>query len=143
MKRSGYRPKIPFRQRLYQFMYGRNGSDTLSNATAIAALVLLILEMIAGWWWLYFLSLALLIYSNFRVFSRNLAKRRAENAAFCRLWRKIKGFFSLQKNKWKDRKTHVYHKCPRCKSTLRLPRAKGHHTVNCPRCHQRFEMDCK
>jgi len=143
MKSSSNRPKTPFRYRVAQFMYGRNGTDQLGTVVVFAALFVMLLEIFTGWWWLYFLTLGLLIYSNFRLFSRNLAKRRAENAAFCSFWRKIKGFFSLQKSKWRDRKTHIYRKCPHCKSTLRLPRAPGHHTVNCPRCHRRFDVDCK
>ena len=143
MKQSKNTQKIPFRQRVYRFMYGRNGTDTLGTVVLFSALLLMIVEAITKWWWLSLLSLSLLIYSNFRVFSKNLVKRRAENVAFCMLWKRVKNFFSLQKSKWRDRKTHVYHKCPHCKSTLRLPKQKGHHTVNCPRCHNRFKMDCK
>ena len=143
MKKSNNRPKVPFRYRMAQFMYGRNGGDTLGTVSLFAALFVMLLQIFTGWWWLYFITLGLLVYYNFRIFSRNLTKRRAENAAFCAFWKKIKGFFSLQKSKWRDRKTHIYRKCPHCKSTLRLPRAKGHHTVNCPRCHGRFEVDCK
>lgn len=133
-------PKIPFRERVYRFMLGRNGVDTLCNVLTVTALVLLVIELISGWLWLSLISLAILIYSNFRAFSRNLVKRRRENAAFCAFFRRIRGFFKLQKSKWKDRKTHVYRKCPSCKSVLRLPRDKGKHTVNCPRCHNRFEV---
>ena len=143
MKRLNRTPGTTFRQRIYRFMYGRNGTDKLGTAVLLAALIFMILEMLTKWWWLSIVSLSLLVYSNFRVFSKNLVKRRAENAAFCRFWDKIKNRFTLQKNKWRDRKTHIYYKCPHCKSVLRLPRQKGHHTVNCPRCHRRFEMDCK
>ena len=134
------KPKIPFRERVYRFMLGRNGTDTLCTTLTVAAFILLLIELISGWAWLSIPSLALLLYSNFRAFSRNVAKRRRENAAFCGFFRRIRGFFKLQKNKWKDRKTHIYRKCPSCKSVLRLPRAKGKHTVNCPRCHNRFEV---
>ena len=70
--------------------------------------------------------------------SRNIPKRRAENARFV-------GFFKLRRNKWKDRKTHVYRKCPTCHAILRLPKikgkekGKGKHTVCCPRCANKFE----
>ncbi|MBQ5661542.1 MAG: hypothetical protein IIV17_00715 [Clostridia bacterium] len=140
MAQQQQKPKIPFRERVYRFMMGRNGTDTLCTALTVCALVLLGLELISGWAWLSIPSLALLIYSNFRAFSRNVVKRRRENAAFCGFFRRIRGFFKLQRNKWKDRKTHIYRKCPSCKSVLRLPRAKGKHTVNCPRCHNRFAV---
>ena len=134
------KPKIPFRERVYRFMLGRNGTDTLCTTLTVAAFILLLIELISGWVWLSIPSLALLIYSNFRAFSRNVAKRRRENAAFCGFFRRIRGFFKLQKSKWKDRKTHIYRKCPSCKSVLRLPRAKGKHTVTGPRCHNRLEV---
>ena len=66
--------------------------------------------------------------------------RRKENDFVFGIFRRIKGFFKLQKNKFKDRKTHVYRKCPKCKAVLRLPKAKGKHTVVCPRCKNRFEV---
>ncbi|MBR5515382.1 MAG: hypothetical protein IKU52_04190 [Clostridia bacterium] len=53
---------------------------------------------------------------------------------------KINGFLKLSKNKFRDRKTHVYRQCPCCKANLRLPKAKGIHTVKCPRCFARFEV---
>ena len=92
------KPKIPFRERVYRFMLGRNGTDTLCTTLTVAAFILLLIELISGWVWLSIPSLALLIYSNFRAFSRNVAKRRRENAAFCGFFRRIRGFFKLQKN---------------------------------------------
>ncbi|MBQ5893203.1 MAG: hypothetical protein IIW78_03015, partial [Clostridia bacterium] len=99
MAQQQQKPKIPFRERVYRFMMGRNGTDTLCTALTVCALVLLVLELISGWAWLSIPSLALLIYSNFRAFSRNVVKRRRENAAFCGFFRRIRGFFKLQRNK--------------------------------------------
>ena len=77
-------------------------------------------------------TLGIFIWSFYRTMSRNIYKRRKENERFC-------GFFKLRKNKFRDRKTHVYRKCPKCKAVLRLPKAKGKHFVNCPRCKNRFQ----
>lgn len=73
------------------------------------------------------------VLTYWRMMSRNIAKRRRENQLFC-------NFFKLRRDKFRDRKTHVYRKCPSCKATLRLPRAKGMHTVVCPRCKHRFSV---
>ena len=143
MAPNSKQPKMPFRERIYRFMMGRNGTDTLCTALTVGALILLVLSLIRGWAWLSFPSLALLIYSNFRAFSRNVSKRRRENEAFCAFFRRIRGFFKLQKNKWKDRKTHIYRKCPDCKNNLRLPKIKGAHTVSCPVCKRRFDIIVK
>lgn len=129
------------RSALYRFMYGRYGADTLGNCMLIAYFVMIVLQMffalfirqpIFHFVW-QAVAYALGILSIFRMFSRKIEKRRRENQKFC-------DFFKLSKNKFKDRKTHVYRKCPSCKATLRLPRAKGEHTVVCPRCKNRFSV---
>ena len=79
------------------------------------------------------LSILLVIFIFYRMFSRDIAKRRRENDKFF-------GFFALIKNKHRDRKTHVYRRCKKCRAVLRLPRAKGKHNVVCPRCHERFSV---
>lgn len=134
------RPRRSFRERLAQFMYGRNGVDGLGRALCIFCLVIVGVNLFIGSFVLLVLSYALMLYALFRALSRNLAARRRENAAYYRARNRVSGFFGMQKNQWRDRKTHVYRKCPHCKKTLRLPKVKGEHTVNCPCCHHRFTM---
>ena len=133
-----------FKSKLYRFMYGRYGTygtDTLSKVLLWVYLIWLvictILELFVdsicfslAYW---VVTLALVFWMLFRIFSRNVVARRKENERFC-------GFFKLRRNKFKDRKTHVYRKCPKCKAVLRLPKAKGKHFVVCPRCKNRFEV---
>ena len=138
------------RTAFYRFMYGRYGTDTLSKVILWCYSGVLILYLILSVVFsftmagnalattilnvCYFIlsgTLAYLLIS--RMFSRNISKRRAENEKFC-------GFFKLRHNMYRDRKTHVYRKCPKCRAVLRLPRAKGKHTVVCPRCRNRFEV---
>ena len=127
-------------------MYGRYGPDTLSRVTlwvyAGVLVAFLILRLIFQGNMLAsiiisasysLISGGLIYWMIFRILSRNIQKRRRENEIFC-------GFFILRKNKWRDRKTHVYRKCPKCKAILRLPKAKGKHYVVCPRCKNRFEV---
>ena len=139
-----------FKAKLYRFMYGRYGTDTLSKVMLwMYAAVLIIYSVLRVVFMLtlrgnilaptilsvcyILISAALVGWMFFRMFSRNIAKRRRENERFC-------GFFKLRRNMFRDRKTHVYRKCPKCKAVLRLPRAKGKHTVVCPRCKNRFEV---
>ena len=126
---------------LYRFMYGRYGTDTLGNVLFIAYFVMIVLQMVLALFikssvfhliW-QTLAYTAAILSICRALSRKIEKRRRENQKFC-------GFFKLCKNKFRDRKTHVYRTCPSCKATLRLPRAKGEHTVVCPRCKNRFTV---
>lgn len=128
------------KNRLYRFMYGRNGSDKLGNFLAWIYFSLVLIYTVVGFFWenaiftvFYLLaSFTLLYFVFFRMFSKNIVKRRKENEKFC-------NFFKLRKNKFKDRKTHVYRKCKKCGAVLRLPKSKGKHFVVCPRCKNRFE----
>ena len=43
----------------------------------------------------------------------------------------------------RDRKTHVFRRCPVCKKLLRLPRTEGEHGVNCPSCRAHFSLKTK
>ena len=132
---------MKFSQKLARFLYGRYGSDTLNKVLLIIYAVLVVaftvLSFFFNEWWLsllYFaLSMTLIFVMFFRMFSRNIQKRRRENDKFC-------GFFKLRRNKFRDRKTHIYKKCPHCKAVLRLPKAKGKHSVICPRCKNRFSV---
>ena len=128
-------------------MYGRYGGDRLNQVylwlyvavVLIYAVVSLFIPSTAVKtntvvWLVYMvLSLTLIVVIFFRMFSRNIAKRRRENERFC-------GFFKLIRNRYRDRKTHVYRKCKKCKAVLRLPKAKGKHSVVCPRCQNRFRV---
>ena len=129
-----------FKQKMYRFLSGRYGYDTLGKTMLLGLVALLLANLIVGFFndspWVSFgfvvATWTLLIWMYARIMSRNIAKRRRENEVFC-------GFFKLMRNRFRDRKTHVYRKCKHCKVVLRLPRAKGKHTVCCPRCHKRFE----
>ncbi len=128
-----------FKQSLYRFFYGRYGTDTLNKVLLWVYIAILIVHTVvtifvtnALFTLLYMLlSIVLMIWIFSRMFSRNIAARRRENEKFC-------GFFRLRRNKFRDRKTHIYKKCPSCRAVLRLPKAKGKHAVVCPRCKHRF-----
>lgn len=128
------------RERLAEFMWERNGYDGLGRFMLRLALVMVIINLFLDSLVLSAIESAVMLYVLFRVLSKNLERRRAENAAYYRISGRVKGFFSLQKNKWRDRKTHVYRKCPFCKNTLRLPRKKGRRIASCPCCHNKFDV---
>ncbi len=124
-------------------MQGRNGVDALYNCTVLTALLLLTVNLFLKGLPKLIISLiyiALIFWALFRYMSKNLYKRRRENAAFKRFFKSFAGFFRLQRDKFRDRKTHVYRKCKNCKSILRLPKKPGKHRVCCPKCSHRFEV---
>ena len=121
--------------KLKAFFSGRNGFDALSMTILWSSVILAVASSFISIPWLYyalyFISLGGLVYAYFRAMSRNLEKRRAENAV---LVNKI----SLIKRKWKERKTHRFYKCPKCRTVLRVPRGKGKINITCRCCGERF-----
>jgi DNA-directed RNA polymerase subunit RPC12/RpoP len=129
-----------FKQWLYKTFNGIYGLDRLYFVLFGASVFFIILNLIIGHW-IMMIPLALTIgFMYFRVFSRNIAARKRESDWFFGIVRKVTSWFKLQKNRFKDRKTHVYKKCPKCKAVLRLPKRKGTNTVACPRCKHKFEV---
>ena len=135
--------RTPFRERMWQFMQGRNGIDALYNFLIIVCLVLLLVNLfLTGIAKLAVTVIYAAVFSLaiFRYLSKNLYKRRKENADFLRFIKNFKGFFRLQRDRIRDRKTHVYRRCKKCKNVLRLPKKAGQHKVCCPCCSHRFEV---
>ena len=143
---------MKFKERVRSFLAGRYGPDKFGLAILLLSLVISVLQSIlsvcvqgvGGWitrYTLIVLSWALLGIFIFRLLSRNTGKRWDENERYLKLTKPVRNALKLQKNKWKDRKTHVYRKCPQkgCGAVVRLPKQKGTHTVRCPKCGNRFE----
>ena len=123
------------------FMYGRYGTDELSKFLMILALILMVISWLTNLGLVYFAALACIIWSLWRTFSRKLDKRRRERERYLKLRKPIVDFFKLSKNKWRDRKTHVYFKCKKCRAVLRVPKGKGSIVVICTRCKDRIEKE--
>lgn len=122
---------------LQKFMYGRHGTDQLNIALLVLYMVLALIGQLTGLWFLYYLGFAAIIWSFFRMFSRNHEKRWAENQAFLGIWSpissRILSLFRHQKDK-----THRYFHCPKCKATLRVPKGRGKIEITCPKCQTVF-----
>lgn len=125
---------------LQKFMTGRRGADELSLALLIVGVVLSVLSGLFRLNVLYILSVLLYGYAMFRMFSKNLDRRYAENAAFVRLWQGKMSIVRQFFNRMKNMRKYKYFKCPECKQLLRLPRGVGEVTVTCGKCHQAFKQ---
>ena len=128
-----------FAYKMTNFMYGRYGTDELSKCLMILALILMVVSWIPRLGLLYFLALALMIWSLLRSFSRKIDKRKRELERYRRIKKPFTNFFKLSRNRWRDRKTHVYFKCKKCRAVLRIPKGKGSIVVICTRCKDRIE----
>lgn len=127
------------RNGLSRFMYGRNGADQLGLCIIWTAILLDIIGMLTKKIPLLSsiigaVTTVMVLWALFRVFSRNLEKRRAENAVFLqKVWWPLKRKFSSGKQQRMD-KEHKYFTCPNCKTVCRVPVGKGKIVITCPKC---------
>lgn len=126
------------RSKLQQFMMGRNGGDQFSLALLGVAIVCNLLSSLFDLGIFYWISLVCMGYALFRIFSRNVTKRRGENARFLAKVRPLKRRFSSARARFQD-KEHRYFRCPNCKQQMRVPRGKGRIQVTCRSCGATFE----
>lgn len=126
---------------LQRFMQGRYGYDELSMFLFIAGLVLLLLSSFPYLRILYLIAVALLVWSWFRSFSKNIYKRQIERNKYLNIQNKVTQKFRLWRNMWHDRKTHKYYKCVYCKAVIRIRKpAKGKTIkIQCPKCGNSFD----
>ena len=122
-----------------RFMYGRNGMDQLNLVLMWVVLILDVVTMLvqrnhaAVSMVLYWISMAGWVYVLFRIFSKNLSKRRGENQKFVNwVWR-MKSSRAGAKERHAD-KDHKYFTCKNCKTICRVPVGKGKIIITCPKC---------
>ena len=148
-----------FRNRLYRFMQGRNGVDALARflnrlslGCLITAILLTFLSLIflrrdavtastvfrILYYVVYGIGIALAVLWIFRVLSRNVSKRQAENTRFEYRMQRIRRKIASLKQRWKDRRIYKYFRCPSCKQMIRAPRHKGKIRVTCSKCKHVF-----
>ena len=120
--------------KLAGMMQGRRGTDGFSNFLMAVGIVLLLGSIVPGLDMLSWVALAVLAYSLFRSYSKNIAARERENAAFERIVVGPKKQLSLARKKWANRKTTRYFTCKGCGQVLSVPRGKGTLRVVCPKC---------
>ena len=124
-----------FRYKLSRFLYGRYltyGIDTLTIILTVLCLIFSFVNIFLSSILLYLSQTALFIFMFYRLLSRNITKRKAENMIFTKFSERIKASKQLKSRKKADKNTHIYKKCPHCKVILRLPRLSGKHIVKCP-----------
>ena len=125
-----------FAEKTRRFFYGRNGFDELAKHTLIASIVVCLIGAfiplsLVGLI-LSLLSWALMIYAYYRILSKNIYKRVAENKRYV-------GSINMTKTRWQQRKTHRFYRCPKCKTWSRVPKGRGKITITCVKCATKFD----
>lgn len=134
-----------FRRWWSEFMRGRYGVDHFNQFLSTLSVILILVNLFVHSSLLWWLVLALIIYLYFRMFSRNIARRYAENQKYMQISGKVRDFFRhfgwnvshWKENRERNKGYHIY-KCPRCGQKIRIPKGKGHIMVKCPKCGFEF-----
>ena len=126
------------RQKLMDFMRGRNGTDQLSMCMMWAACILVFIDMFVRNNILSTIAFVNFAFAYFRVFSRNIGKRRDENTWLLNKTYKLRMWGRKEKSHMTMRKTHHIYRCPECKQKIRIPKGKGKIEIRCPKCSARF-----
>ena len=126
------------REKLYQFLQGRNGIDELGIFLIGTSLILLVISMLLDGFLLSLIAYGLLIYSYFRVLSKNIGARQAENNRYLAEREHLRFKLQSKKVQFGLRKTYKYLKCQKCGKKMRVPRGKGRIEVTCPHCGDKF-----
>ena len=98
------------KEKFMRFMQGRYGVDQLSKALPVIGLISVLLASffrgsLIGTFF-YYVGWFLIIYCYFRMFSKNVSKRYAENQAYLAKSYKIRCFFAKQKDLFRQRKQY-------------------------------------
>jgi len=135
---------VKFRERFLYFIQGRYGFDLFGSCLLVTYCILGVIRVFipnrTASLIIYALMLIIMVYTVFRILSKNIYARQKENAIFQRLFDSVKKELILTKDRFHDRKTKCYRKCPHCKNVLRLPKKKGKHQVCCPHCQTTFDV---
>ena len=126
------------KQGVYNFMQGRYGIDSFGNCMLWTGMILIILNLFIRSFLIEILILALIIYTYFRVFSRNYSKRNAENEWYMRHTQGLRDRWRKAMAHAKIRRTHHIYTCPGCGQKIKVPRGKGKIVITCPKCRIEF-----
>lgn len=125
------------KEKFMRFMQGRYGNDQFNRFLMIVAMVLLILSVF-GLDLLYFIAIAVMVYAYFRMFSKQIYKRSAENQKYLQYEWKVKAKLQKKKSQMQQSKTHRIYKCPNCKQKIRVPKGRGRIAITCRKCGHEF-----
>lgn len=126
------------KEKLRNFMVGRYGVDQLGKFLLVISLIIMLLNMFIKIDIIYIINLLLLVYVNFRTFSRNYQKRSRENNFYLRNRSSFLNIFRKGKNTVNQRKVYHIYQCPNCRQKIRIPKGKGRISITCPKCHSEF-----
>ncbi|MDD2973236.1 MAG: hypothetical protein PHE02_14020 [Lachnospiraceae bacterium] len=127
-----------WKEKMMQFMAGRYGADQFNRFLMFVTMGCIIFAIFTRKNIFYYLAVLLLVYSYYRILSKNHGKRYEENQKYLRYETIVRNTWQARKNNMAQRKTHHIYRCPKCRQKIRVPKGKGKIAITCPNCHTEF-----
>ncbi len=126
------------RDRFMRFMAGRYGNDQLNQFLLGVGVVSIILDMLTRFRLFNIITIVCLVFSYYRMLSKDISRRYAENQKFLSIVDPIIAKVKGGKYQASQRKDYHIYKCPECGQKIRIPRGKGKIRISCPKCGGSF-----
>ena len=132
------------KEKFMRFMQGRNGVDQFARFTMGVALAAIVLTLFTGTRsgigaFLDLFGMDAIVYTYFRIFSKNISKRYQENQKYLQMTDKLRARFQKEKRMMSQRKDYHIYSCPGCGQKIRIPRGGFKKVeIECPKCHTKF-----
>ena len=123
---------------MMQFMQGRYGADQMGQMLSAVSMVFLIISLFSRNQAWFLLAVIGIVYNYFRMFSKNISKRYAENQKYLTMTAGLRRKLASWKSQLAQRKIYHIYRCPGCKQKIRVPRGRGKIEIRCPKCNTRF-----
>ena len=130
--------KNNWKNKMMQFMQGRYGADQMGQMLSAVSMVFLIISLFSRNQAWFLLAVIGIVYNYFRMFSKNISKRYAENQKYLKMTAGIRRKLASWKSQLAQRKIYHIYRCPGCKQKIRVPRGSGKIEIRCPKCNNRF-----
>ncbi len=129
------------KEKMMRFMAGRNGNDEFNRFLLTVDLILLLISAVFSRGVGRFLTplvFVLLALTYYRMFSRDLYRRSAENAKYLHKRNQMLARGRVLREQWTQRRDYKFFTCPSCKATLRVPKGRGRIKIVCRKCGNSF-----
>lgn len=130
--------KNNWENKMMQFMQGCYGADQMGQMLSAVSMVFLIISLFSRNQAWFLLAVIGIVYNYFRMFSKNISKRYAENQKYLKMTAGIRRRLASWKSQLAQRKIYHIYRCPGCKQKIRVPRGRGKIEIRCPKCNTRF-----
>lgn len=127
------------KEKIMKFMYGRYGNDELNQFLIKMVFADLLLSLLFKKFrvlsnLLYYIGIILVIFTYFRIFSKNYSRRYKEKIIYLDIYNKLKKYINNKNINFKQSTVYRFYKCPSCNQKIRVPKGKGKISIHCPKC---------